>query len=96
MDFRVTFSEKSLRDLREILAYIAEDNPQAAEDFGRQLVNLATNLRRFPIRYPRDKRRANLRKTSLGSYLVYYEVLESERVVNILHFWHGARQPPML
>ena len=34
MDFRITFSEKSLRDLQEILAYIAEDNPQAAEDFG--------------------------------------------------------------
>jgi hypothetical protein len=31
---------------------------------------------------------------AVGSYLIYYEVLESARQVNILHFLHGARRSP--
>jgi plasmid stabilization system protein ParE len=29
-------------------------------------------------------------------YLIFYEVDAEARAVTILHFWHGARQPPHL
>ncbi len=96
MDFRVTFSENSLTELRSIISYIAEDNPAAAEALGVRFMQIALGLSRFPLRYPKARRRSDVRKITIGSYLIYYEVLPSLHEVTILHFWHGARQPPML
>jgi plasmid stabilization system protein ParE len=96
MDFRVTFSENSLSELRDIIAYIAENNPRAAETFRQRLTDKAAGLIRFPLRHPKDRRRQNVRKVGYGPYIIYYEVLLSSHEVTILHFWHGARQPPLL
>jgi plasmid stabilization system protein ParE len=52
MDFRVTFSENSLTELRAIISYIAEDNPAAAEALGARFMQIALGLSRF---YPRSQ-----------------------------------------
>lgn len=50
MDHAVVYSEAALADLREITAYIAKDNVEAARRFANRLVDLAESLRRMPRR----------------------------------------------
>jgi plasmid stabilization system protein ParE len=47
MDSAVVYSEPALGDLREITAYIARDNVEAAKQFANRLVDLAESLRRI-------------------------------------------------
>jgi len=96
MDYHVTFSQRALRELAAILKFIAEDNPDAAQELGDSLLEHAASLNRFPLRHPKDSHRSGVRKMPAPPYLVYYSVNESKRVVTILHFWHGARQHPLL
>jgi toxin ParE1/3/4 len=38
MDFQVVLSPRAIKDLEAIVRYIAWDNPEAAERFGRLLI----------------------------------------------------------
>lgn len=96
MDFKVTFSKRALRELAEITKFIAQDNPDAAQHLSDKLLEDAASLSHFPLRYAKDAHRAGVRKMPTPTYLVYYEVNEGKRTVTILHFWHSARQHPML
>ena len=96
MDFKVTFSKRALRELADITTFIAQNNPDAARELSDQLLEHAASLSRFPFRHAKDHHRAGVRKMPVPPYLVYYAINESKRIVTILHFWHGARQHPML
>lgn len=95
MDFKVTFSQRALRELAAIIKFIAQDNPDAAHELGDKLLDQAAGLRRFPLRHAKDHHRANVRKIPMPPYLIYYSINEEKRTVTILHFWHGARQHPI-
>jgi addiction module RelE/StbE family toxin len=96
MDFKVTFSKRALRELADITTFIAKDNPDAAWELSDKLLDQAASLSRFPLRHAKDHHRSGVRKMPMPPYLVYYSINESKRIVTILHFWHSARQHPML
>jgi len=48
-EFQLRLTSQAARDLREIVAYIARDNPVAAERFGMALVEKAELLKKFPL-----------------------------------------------
>jgi plasmid stabilization system protein ParE len=48
VDYEVILTEPARDDLREIVAFIAEDNPQAAVTFRDRLIAEAETLVRFP------------------------------------------------
>ena len=96
MDFKVTFSKRSLRELAAIIEFIAKDDPDAAREFGEKLLDKAASLSRFPLRHTKDTHRERVRKMPAPPYLIYYAIDESKRRVTILHFWHSARQHPLL
>jgi plasmid stabilization system protein ParE len=48
-EFERRLTSQAARDLREIVAYIARDNPVAAERFGFALVEKAELLKKFPL-----------------------------------------------
>lgn len=50
MDYEVILTEPARDDLREIVAFIAQDNPQAAVTFRDRLIVEAETLVRFPHR----------------------------------------------
>jgi hypothetical protein len=37
------------------------------------------------------RRRRNVRRLVHGSFLIVYRILESNRLIEILRFWHGGR-----
>jgi plasmid stabilization system protein ParE len=96
MDFKVTFSKSALRDLEEIVRFIARDDPIRARNLGDKLLDKALSLRLFPHRHALFPHRDNIRKVPMPPYLIYYRINEAKGRVTILHFWHGARQNPFM
>jgi toxin ParE1/3/4 len=96
MDFKVIWSDEAITDLREICAYIAQHDPQAALRMGNGILDHVQILTRFPFigpAYPRGTQ-GPLRQIVFRSYRIYYDVSEESQRVDILHVWHGAREDP--
>ncbi len=94
MDFKVLIAESALRDLKEIVEFVAQDNAVAAERLGYKLLTHALSLSAMPERFALHDRRRGIRKMPAPPFLIYYTCDEPDRAVNILHFWHGARPSP--
>lgn len=96
MDFQVFLSQEALNDIERIVAYIAFDNPAAAQRMGDQLLDAALSLKRMPERgrMVPEFRKRDLRELVVRSYRIIYLVSASDKTVEIVRFWHGARGFP--
>jgi plasmid stabilization system protein ParE len=56
MDYKVIYSPNAIRDLAEIVRFVAQDDPQAALRLGKQLADDADSLSRLPYRFPTLRR----------------------------------------
>jgi len=92
--FKIILTEKSLNDLKDILDYISADNPEAAASFGNALLNHAEFLATFPHIGTLVKQRKKIRTVLHTPVRIYYRIDEERQIVEILHFWHTARQEP--
>lgn len=52
MDVQVLIADSALADLKEIVEFVAEDNPEAARALGGKLVERALSLATMPERFP--------------------------------------------
>ncbi|MBX2823738.1 MAG: type II toxin-antitoxin system RelE/ParE family toxin [Gammaproteobacteria bacterium] len=91
--YQVAFSPTAARDLEKVVAYIAKDNPQAAERFGLELTEKANSLKNSQIAHNGREflNKKGARRLVHGKYLIVYRILESQEKVRILRFWHGSR-----
>ena len=96
MAFKILYSEDALTDLESILDYIGADNPAAAARFGTALLNHVDLLAAFPHIGSNVDQRAGVRKILHTPVRVYYRIEAQRRVVEVLHFWHVARQAPKM
>ena len=94
MDFKVLIADSAIADLKEIVEFVAEDNPEAAIRLAEKLLVHALSLGTLPERFPFHHKRRGIRKMPAPPFLIYYKCDEETSVVNILHFWHGARRRP--
>lgn len=94
MDYRLRYTQRALNDLAEIVGHIAEDDAEAASRFGNSLLDHVDLLTRFPRMGGIVRKRSQVRKLLHSPILVYYEVNEKTRIIEILHLRHGARKPP--
>jgi len=93
MDCAVIYSEAALADLEQITAFIARDNAEVAQAFANRLVDMAESLRSLPERGRPVKKWPGVRVLVLAPYLIFYHFERSAKAVEILRFWHGARDP---
>jgi len=96
MDCAVVYSEAALADLEQVTAFIAADNPEVAAKFANRLVDLAESLRSFSERGRPVKKWPGVRVLVLSPYLIFYHFEKPSNTVEILRFWHGARDPDRL
>jgi toxin ParE1/3/4 len=96
MDFRVEVKETAIADLAEIVSYVAEDNPVAAGRFGDAPLDEALSLSQTPFKGSRYVKLAGIRKLTLAPYKIFYRVNEANGRVEVLRFWHSARNEPQL
>ena len=94
MDYNLFFTQRALRDLAEIVGYIAEDDTEAAACFGSALLDHVDLLIRFPHMGGKVRKRAGVRKLLHSPVMVYYRIHKDKRAIEILHLRHGARKPP--
>lgn len=90
----VRLAAAALRDLDEATAFIAADNPAAAERLAARLQDAAAGLASFPLRgmvLPGSRRRRVLTVPDSAFRLVYSV---SRGRILILRIWHGARGWP--
>lgn len=94
MDYRLVYSQRSLSDLAEIIGRIAEHDADAASRFGAGLLDHVELLARFPRMGSALRKRSRVRKLVDSPILVYYELRDDKRLLEILHFRHGAQKAP--
>jgi toxin ParE1/3/4 len=96
MDFRVEITGPAIADLAEIVSYIAQDNPAAANALGENLLDAALSLAKAPFKGSPYPRLAGVRKLTLPPFKIFYRVNDRTRDVEVLRFWHSARREPKL
>lgn len=98
MDFKVFLSDDALSDLERVVAYIAPHNAVAARQMGNQLLDAALSLRAFPEhgRMVPEFRRPELREIIFRSYRIIYRMNHTDKRLEIVRFWHGARGFPRI
>jgi len=91
---RIAWSHASLRDLRNIVSYIAARNPIAAEGVSRRILETVEALARLPT--GRSGRVSGTYEKVVAGlpYIVAYKLgtdLDGSETVNLLRIIHGAR-----
>ena len=92
----VIYAPEAERDLDAITAYIAKDNPKAAEQFGYWLIARAELLGIFPKLGRPVHGKRNVRVLLETPVQIYYRLVPAARSVEILRFWHASRDPDSL
>lgn len=87
---RLTWTDESVRWLRDIFRYIEKDNPAAARSVIQGIYEKAQILERFPeAGYKYDASSRDVRILLYGHYRIAYLVRENEDV-DVLGVFHGA------
>lgn len=86
----VVFTRRALRDLANIRAYIANDNPRAASRMAVEIVAACDRLELFPERGRPGIRRGTRELTTVWPYVIVYKIHQN-RDVTILSIWHGRQ-----
>jgi len=96
MACKIIWSLQARDDLREIVSFVAADNPAIAENFGYRLISKVELLANFPLlgRVVPEEADENIREIILRPYRIIYQVMPVQQVVAIARIWHGARGEP--
>jgi toxin ParE1/3/4 len=96
MGYKVIFAAQALEQLEQIIRFIAQDDPAAAERFGNYLVDRAELLADFPELGTPYRKRPGVRRVLCKPYFIYYRVRRDDQVIEIMDYWHAARREPLL
>jgi len=98
MAFKIVWTEQAREDLRDIVQFIALDNPTIAESFGFTLISKTDNLSKFPFfgRVVPEIGKPSIREIIVSPYRLVYEVIEVEQTIAVIRVWHAARGKPEL
>ena len=95
-NYTVNYLPIAKKDLNEIIAYIQNDNPDAALKFLDKIDKSISQLRQFPYKgtIPDDNnlQSKNYRMLIIDSYLVFYIINENKQEVEIRRIIHGKQK----
>ncbi len=87
------WSPSAIEDLKHLRAYIARDNPRAAAEIAKTVLEAVERLRRFPS-MGRPGRVPDTRELVVPGTPLVIPYTVSERGVEIIAVLHGARMWP--
>ena len=98
MACRLTWSPTARFDLREIFAYIAEDDPSAAGKFIRSVFHAVERLSSFPEsgRVVPEFDDPTIREVIRRPCRIVYRIKAGSGAIEIARVWHAARGIPEL
>ncbi|MCF8094740.1 MAG: type II toxin-antitoxin system RelE/ParE family toxin [Desulfobacteraceae bacterium] len=96
MAFKLIWSPNAGLDLNDIVTFIAEDSPSAAERFVRSLFQSVERLADFPEsgRIVPEFDDPVIREIIHKPFRVVYRIRNSQHSVEIVRVWHAARGVP--
>jgi toxin ParE1/3/4 len=96
MAFQVIWSISAVEDLREIVLYIASDDPDAAARLADHILVRIEAASSFPLSHRAVPEKADkaIREIILKPYRIVYHVDEKRKAIHILRIWHAARGVP--
>jgi len=98
MAFEIIWSQTGAEDLRQIVQFIATDDPGAAAHLADRIIGrieIASELP-FSNRFVPEKAEQCLREIILKPYRIVYHVDDKREAIHILRVWHAARGAPDL
>lgn len=96
MGWQVALTDEADADLSNVVAFLAQKSPTAAERIGLELVALIFSLDQLPNRGAPVRKRPSLRKIAHRHYLIVYRVNEAQNRVEIVRVWDGRQDPRKL
>jgi len=98
MGHQVIWTDEAIADLRQLVAFIARDNPAAAVKLGEEIIRKSMLLAAHPRlgRMLRESKHEALREIIVRPYRLIYEIDDTSSTVRVRVLWHGARQEPKL
>ena len=97
-DYRIRLTAQALADLESIHTFISNRSPQGAASMIERILDAIDTLEIFPHRTIVERQAPTLkypvRSLPVKPYVIYFRVIEDEKVVVIRHIRHGSRQPP--
>jgi plasmid stabilization system protein ParE len=94
VDFKIFYTQAALADLEAVMEWSWDKHGTASERFAKALLNHVDLLKNFPYLGIPTKEFSGVRRLLHSPIHVYYRVDETKNIVEILHFWHAARQRP--
>jgi plasmid stabilization system protein ParE len=96
--YRIILLPEAGADVPAIHDFIAKDSPQNAVGVVRRLMASIDSLQQSPqrckIHLPNRIAERVVRAMSEPPFIIYYRILESARVVEVMTIRHGARRQP--
>jgi toxin ParE1/3/4 len=92
----IIWSPASRDDLRDIVRFIARDDPQRAESFGYELMQRTDILQKHPKagRIVPEYKDPRLREIIYRPYRIVYRLKVEDNSIEIARVWHAARGTP--
>jgi len=96
--YGLTWAPAARLDLKDLAAYIAEDDPIAARRFVRSVFQLVERLIDFPEsgRIVPEFNDAQVRELLRRPCRIVYRINPEEQIIEIVRVWHAARGIPEL
>ncbi|MGA2657522.1 MAG: type II toxin-antitoxin system RelE/ParE family toxin [Verrucomicrobiota bacterium] len=94
MGCKLILAPQAVARLAGIIRSIAKDKPDAALRFGIHLIEHTQLLENFPDLGAPYRKRPNVRRLWCKPCFIYYRVKRQEGVVEVMDYWHSARQEP--
>lgn len=98
MSFEIKWSRRASLDLADLNAYIAADNPTAADGEVRALILKVDLLGQFPLlgQVYRKTKLEEFRSVISGNYRIVYRIRPDGPFLDIVTIRHGAQDDPDL
>ena len=92
----VGWSEPATIHLEAAWAFIARDNPAAADDLVKRILDASDALGRYPLMGRAGQVRGTRELVILSTPFILVYRIEQQREIAVLALFHGARQWPEL
>ena len=92
------WTQTAAEDLKEIVQYIAQDDPDVAAKLAERIITCVENASNMPFanRSVPEKDEESIRESILKPYRIIYQTDTKREVLHVLRIWHAARGTPQI
>ena len=94
MKYTVRFSPFAKEDKKEIQTYLSKFYPGTPRRFSTSLKEQIANLKNNPYLYPEYSENTDYHRVSVGNYIVFYKVNDTEKQIDIYRILRASWDLP--